>query len=243
MKILKLILIAIAYMILNNSMIYNCNNNPYFKLHKNYNRAYHEYNEKKHAKAKKSFFEIIKIDTNNFYWESYYYLSQIYLNESKIDSAILILEKGLQKGSPNWNAKPLYKVAIYGIKNDIKIDIEKPNSYHHLHSKVEPHLKYHSRLHLVPDIVPELKIGNDQFDHDIKNIIKSNSNRFPNKMAFIFIVDKHGRVGRVDFAEDKLEDYVVEKLYQYIFNLNWKPAIFRKKPMSFCFGDMVYLRR
>ena len=217
---IKINIILYCCILIDNRIVQSNHNIDYFTLQNNYNKAYNNYKNRQFNSAEILFNNIIKNDINNVFWESYYYLSQIYLSESKRDSALFILNEGLKRESPDPNALGFYEVAIYSINNNISIDIEDQSSYIDIYNKI---IKI--SLHPFPNVNPMPIIGLEKFKDDVKSIVCSYFKKeIQTKFFLVLTIDNEGNVGRIQIFNQEFDIHIIEKIYEYIFASKWIPA-------------------
>lgn len=211
----------------------------YYKLQDTYDKARDEFYKENYSEAKNLFKEIIKIDEFNIFWESYYYLSRIYLMSSEKDSAISILNKGIKIESANWDAVNFYKISIYAINKDIRIDINNINSYHYLYEKVGK-----IENHPFPTKNPKPVNGFSKFEKDIIDIIsqKCDIKSVP-RIYLRLTIDREGYVGRIEINKPQFTTDLVDRINKYIFNSRWHPALDGNNRLSLCFDFMINVKQ
>jgi hypothetical protein len=182
------------------------------------------FKNREYERAKKEFKNLIIYETNNFYWESYFYLSQIFLLEQKKDSANIILREGLKHPSTDWNAFDMYQVAIEAIKRNKEIELDDSFSYDSILDSLKKDLII---IHQYPDKMPVPHIGMEKLKNKLIAIISS-YNQFKNikkKMALGLVIDKNGNVGRVILSDELKIAEIKMEIYNFLFNTFWNPAI------------------
>lgn len=185
------------------------NGKEYIDMHILMNKAKELYDHGMYIKSHNKLEKLIEIDNKNYYWESYLLLAKIYNYLGNADSAKNILLSGIKKGSIVLNSK-----------------IEYLNLLHKLDSSlvVENNGSIMSDIHIFPDQRSYPKNGWEYFKTEILKFTKKQKNI--EKLYISLIVDKTGRLARIDIKDQKTFNNIILPIefYYKIFMILWKPA-------------------
>lgn len=199
----------------------------YIELQKLKNVAFENYYIGNLTRAKTELKKLIKKDINNYFWESYLYLGEIYKAEGKVDSANFIIQEALSENSVVWQAKNEYKSFLFELTGD--------EDYADSLDAII------SGLHIFPDVRPLPVVGWDKLKNNIRAYFTRNFNAM--KLYFDVIITKKGTLARIEVSKKKCNKKLIvsDKFYEYIFSVKWKPAQYKSQKIDIAISFSIII--
>lgn len=218
-----ILLLFISLIILINGKSLFSQDNPFLYIQELSNKAYENFYIGYTIESKNQLEEIIELDKHNYYWESYLYLGQIYLDSGDKNFAINLVQKALEMGSVFLQSRNEYEKFLHNLTGEQKY--------------TNPLDSIISTPHRFPNKLPVPVCGWNKLKSQIKKyFFKDHSEIFINA-----IITKEGNLARIIIKDINTREsfFPSDSFYQFIFKIEWHPAQYKSKTIDVSFAFSV----